>query len=229
MQLPGGKAATQLSEGSRKAIWLDGEECGLATCCKNARQGMLHNAGATLHSAGPAGEVVLYDASTSTCEGGEHPSSPHLVVILLQKALHQGRPLLQAFPQPPFQVCAPSLQAGAHILNYSIILLRCLAAVCLTGNPEELITNNESAQHLVHLSVWTQSMQTSAHRRACGERGGAEEGYVLLARARRCGPAQRHHAGQDVARAVCKRAVLRNLQTIDLDARKLLAPRTMSA
>ena len=77
--------------------------------------------------------------------------------------------------------------------------------------------------------MWTQSMQTSAHRRARGERGGAEEGFVLLARARRCGAAQRHHAGQDVARAGCKRAVLRDLQTIDLDARKLLAPQIMSA
>ena len=159
--------------------------------------------------------------------GGAHPSSPHLVVILFQEALHQGRPLLQAFPQPLLQIRAPSLHVGAPNLGCSVIMLHCLKAVCLAGNPEKLLTNYGGARYLLQPSVWTQSMQTSAHRRARGERGGAEEGYVLFARARRCGPAQRHHAGQDVARAVCKRAVLRNLQTIDLDARKLLAPQTL--
>ena len=92
-----------------------------------------------------------------------------------------------------------------------------------------LHSDHGSAHYLMRLSVWMQSMQTSTHRRARGDRGGAEEGDVLLARARRCGPAQRHHAGQDVARASRKGAVLRNLQTVDLDARKLLAPQLRPA
>ena len=74
--------------------------------------------------------------SASACKGGGRQSSPHLVIFLLEEALHQGRPLLQAFPQPLLQVRAPSLHVGIPKLSCHVTLLHCLTAVCLAGNPQ---------------------------------------------------------------------------------------------
>lgn len=117
------------------------EECCLDTWCMNAWQGMLQYAGARHCSSRPAFEVVLCDASTCTCEGGAHQSNPHLVVIFLEEALHQGRPLLQAFPQPLLQIRAPSLHMGIPNLSCPVTLLHCLTAVCLAGTKEALSTS----------------------------------------------------------------------------------------
>lgn len=59
-------------------------------------------------------EILLCEATIQArARAVQVRAEHHLVVILLQKALHQGRPLLQALLQPLRQVRAPSLQACA--------------------------------------------------------------------------------------------------------------------
>ncbi len=71
--------------------------------------------------------------------------------------------------------------------------------------------------------------EARAHRRVGHGRGRGEERRILRPRARRRGAAQRQHGRQDVPRAVRERAVLRNLEPVELDDGQVLPARTAAS